>query len=128
MSTFLPEDWQEQMERKRRAYKQMGDDLSDVDTKKNGLSPERKAMMAKEVGTQTAEGNILGGAGTALMMSGDPYAMAAGAGLSTIGAIVKRRRQREEVRRAAEMRDKLNRITGTQRGLQMMSQAFQGAI
>ena len=77
--------------------------------------------IASKIGSKQMENSSsgLGTAGGALMMTGNPYAMAAGAGLSVIGKV-----------KAKKEADKARRINKTLEGLAMMQNAFSvnGAI
>ena len=102
---------------------------------KMGGTAEQNAMAAQQMsGAISSEGGSiskLGGVTTAAgMIPGpqQPYVLAAGGGLSTIGAIVDRKRKRRDEEVRQKNAAKLHAITLAQNGLATMARTFEGAV
>lgn len=71
------------------------------DAASTGLAGAGQKMGAKMAQSGAQQGSMLGTAGGAMMMTGDPYLMAGGLGLSVLASGEQRKRQEEEAQRQA---------------------------
>lgn len=93
-----------------------------MEWRKNKTQESPYSKLAPGVANNMSEGNTTDAVSTAAMSSGNPYAMAAGAGLKVLAAKEARERQyRESLERAEQ-----SKIAGQQNALQNLLQLSRG--
>lgn len=89
----------------------------EVPTEVKPMAEVGKTMGAQTLQTSSQQGDMLGTAGGAMMMSGNPYLMAAGAGITALSAGEKHKREQQDAQRQAYNQ----RIMDRQKSMQMIA-------